>query len=143
MLDAKSGILTFANPPVHFGPGLTRAEFLSAAWANGATDLVVNEPWHSWNLPGEYASWKLQMVVSLFFHRETLRMVTLCDCDPKFGTSWNDWSEQKERDCKASHDRWLAHCVGRQTSFAWGNVSSQSDPRGGGSSITISYGNKP
>jgi len=139
MIDPATGSLTFAAPAVRVSPAITRSEFLSAAWAQGATDWVVNEPWHSWRLPGEYLSHSLPWIVVLYFQGERLTMVDLCHNDPRFGSSWSDHSVEKERARQASHDRWLSACVGERRSFPWGTIWSGYDDRSGGSFITLRF----
>ena len=139
MIDPQTGIISFEQPLVQFGPALTRTEFLSAPWAIEAADFIVNEPWHSWKLGGPHLSGSVPFVIVLFFHGEDLKMVDFAHSDPKFGTSWDDYSVEKEMNRKASHDQWLSACIGLQRAFPWGSVWSGYDERGGGSSIFVRY----
>ena len=139
MINPDDGVLTFEKPSARIGPGLTRSSFLSADWARGARDSVVNEPWHSWQLDGKYRSGSVPFAVVLYFHGNRLASIDFCHSDDKFGTSWDDFSEEKEAQRQKSHDAWLAECLGPRRSFPWGTVWSGVDPKAGGSSIFISY----
>ena len=70
-----------------------------------------NEPYCTWKLGGEYRS-AISFVITLCFHDERLIRVDLTHVDPKYGTSWSDWSEEKEAQRKAEHDRWLQGHLG-------------------------------
>lgn len=139
MIDPTTGVLLFEEPPVQFGPALTRTQFFSSTESNGAVDFVKNEPWHSWKLKGQHTSASLPFIVVLYFHGESLTMVNLCHDDPKYGTSWEDWTLEKEMSRKGTHDQWLSAILGDRRSFPWGRVGSEYDQRSGGSSIVISY----
>jgi hypothetical protein len=142
MFNAQNGELTFDRPAVCIGPSLRRSEFEDAAWAQGAAGMVFNGPWASWKLKGQYWSLELPFTVIVYFEGERLAMLDFCNADPQFGTSWEDYSEEKERRRKQSHDGWLNKSLGRHRSFPWGEVTSGDgrDPHGGGaSSIVVRY----
>jgi hypothetical protein len=51
-----------------------------------------------------------------------------------------DWSEKHELDRKALHDEWLLAELGEPPyEYAWGNVTSDYDPKGRVSEIIITY----
>lgn len=80
--------------------------------------------------------------LSVLFTDGVISCVNLCCSDNRYGKSWEDWSEQKERARKAFHDRWLRENLGPKplsTAYSWGRVTSCYDARSGGSSITIRY----
>jgi len=81
-----------------------------------------------------------QFLVSLFFHEEHLHSITLIDGDPRFGTSWDDWSREKEEARRKSHDEWLVGTLGSiKTDWPWGQLYSVYDDKSAGSSITLLY----
>jgi hypothetical protein len=139
MIDPRTGEFSFEQPPLRFGPRLSRAEFLAATWAHNASDFVVNEPWHSWKLSGTYLSASIPFVVILYYHGEKLSLVETCHSDPKFGTSWSDYTIEKEMQRKESHDRWLDTCLGHERTYSWGRVASVHDSKGGGTTIMVRY----
>jgi len=52
----------------------------------------------------------------------------------------NEWTEQLELTRKAKHDSWLRAELGEPPyDYAWGNVTSDYDPRGCASEIIVSY----
>lgn len=139
MFDASTGTLTFETPLVEIAPSLTRDQFLRSSLAEGATTHVANEPDHSWKLKGTFRSAGLDLLVVLWFRGQQLTMVSLMDADPRFGTSWDDASLEKEMARKESHDAWLANALGPQRTFAWGTVWSSYDERGGFSDMGVRY----
>jgi|ERR1700691_519327 hypothetical protein len=146
MIDVKDGALTSKDLSFRIGPALTRPEFRSADWGQGATTVVNNAPWHSWKLGGKYCSMSMSFIVILYFYGEQLVQIELCHSDGTFGKSWADYSTANEQRRKESHDAWLVACCGSQRSFPWGSVSSEDgdDPHGGGSaSILIRYNSFP
>jgi hypothetical protein len=142
MINPETGSLSFQDPIVEIGPALTRSEFRSASLSEDAADWVINEPWRSWKIAGVCVAESIPFIVVLYFHGERLAMIDLCHSDPKFGTSWNDYSLEKEMSRKASHNRWLAASLGTQRTFPWGSAQSEYDQRSGGSSIIIRYESK-
>jgi hypothetical protein len=57
----------------------------------------------------------------------------------KFGTSWNDWTEQKERARVAWLAEFLKSCGAPVGSYPWGKVEVVYDPKGGQGLAIISY----
>src|SRR3954463_14396814 len=96
VIDARTGKITFDEPSITIDPSLTRDAFLGSPIAAGATTHNENEPYHSWKLGGTFRSSGLDLLVVLWFHRRRLTMVSLMDSDPRFGTSWEDSTVEKE-----------------------------------------------
>jgi len=140
MIDRDTGTITFDEPPVVITADLTRDRFLAEPWAASAKDHVVNEPWHSWSLPDDCVSGEIRFGVTLFFHEQSLHSVNLFVVDEQFGTSWSDWSEDKERARADAGDAWLKMSLGRKRSFGWGSVGSHYDPKSAFASINVLYG---
>jgi hypothetical protein len=57
----------------------------------------------------------------------------------QFGTSWDDWTEQKERARVAWLAEFLKSCGTPVGSYPWGKVEAMYDPKGGEGMATISY----
>lgn len=140
MINLENGVLTFEEPPVRIAPGLTRSEFLAAAWAQGATMQSGDYgPRGAWSLAGKCRSMSVTFDVFLAFEGERLTRLYLGNWDTNGTTS--------------VEDTWLSKCLGKQhlwrnlrgesfqKTFAWGSVSSRhGDPRAGWpGSIDIKY----
>lgn len=138
MIDLATGTLNFAEPPLTVGSQFRLSEFLASEPGKRAASLVDNDPWRSWRLVETYAA-GIPLAVALYFRGEELVMIDLAHVDARFGTSWDDWSEEKELARKASHDAWLAEHVGERRMFPWGEISSHYDAKGGGSHLSIRY----
>lgn len=141
MIDPATGELRFASVEVVLGPGLTRELFLASRLAEHARPLVINEPYCRYAVsvpPGELG--EPAFVVSLQFHGPALVSLSLAASDARFGTSWFDWTEEKQRALRGYHDEWLRETCGLEPGqYPWGVLESDFDPKGGGSSITVRY----
>jgi hypothetical protein len=69
--------------------------------------------------------------IALGFNLGKLEQVTLSDTHNKFGSGWDDWSEQKETLRAKSIGDWLSRKGFPSGSYAWGVVWCGYDPRGG------------
>jgi len=79
------------------------------------------------------------VAMSLCFYEHWLDSLSFAVIDPEFGSSWEDWSEQKERARAEATERWLAlvgHEVGK---YPWGEVSAGFDPKGGGGAARVRF----
>lgn len=82
----------------------------------------------------------LPFTLSLYFYGQQLEAAELMYSGSELGSSWADWSLEKERKRKQIHDEWLTKVLGKwPCSFSWGEISSEYDPKGGYSSIFIRY----
>jgi hypothetical protein len=78
--------------------------------------------------------------VSLMFEAEELDSINLWVNDPKYGTSWDDFTEEKELARDQKHRAWLAATVGEWDSkFKWGSIHCCHDERSDGSTIMLKY----
>jgi hypothetical protein len=137
-IDARIGAIAFPGYPL--GPGTSRTQFLASPLAVGETVVVANDPWWTYGLPPQTLG-RRAFAAMVSYKGESLRAVYLTDTDSRFGTSWDDWSEEKEQDRKRQHDRWLQAILGRGCpwKFSWGAIDSCYDPRASSSSIGIDY----
>jgi hypothetical protein len=134
--NPKTGELTLPSGTV-LSPRLTRSVFLSSAEGKGAEVSVKNEPWCSFRFEDHEDS----MGVIVFFKGEILESVHLSINDPRFGTSWEDWSEEKELGRKRANDQWLkSNGLPPGKRYSWGSVWSDYSPKSGYSLIVIQYG---
>ncbi|TAK90528.1 MAG: hypothetical protein EPO06_07875 [Burkholderiaceae bacterium] len=119
------------------GSHVTRSDFLSTPIGVMSKVLVKNEPWCSFSIPISDKSISL----SVFFNGETLDAIHITVLGTAFGTSWNDWSEEKERARKIANDQWLiSKGLTPGERYLWGFVWSGTDPKGGLSCAVVRYG---
>lgn len=83
----------------------------------------------------------VQIDASVMFEYETMRYVTLWSVDPVFGTSWDDYSREKEIARHARHVEWLSSILGSWgRPFPWGRISAGGyDGKAGFSVIGVYY----
>jgi len=141
MIERTTGQIQFPSGGICVCRSLTREQFLASPLASQSRELVRNEPHCSFALPtvqfdGHSFAW------SLWFHGSALRRVSIQCADAEFGSSWSDWSEERELARKRFHDSLLPSVLGEDWShhrFSWGTVDSGYDPKGGFSSIGVTY----
>lgn len=137
MMNAATGEVLFDTGEA-LGPSLTRSAFLASPLAVGATALGAGFALARRDIGGE------AFVPTLWFDGEPLARLELSMVMPTEATSWDDYSEDRELARKAKHDAWLAGQLGPLPwQFTWGNVTSEFDPRGGSSTIVITYRSRP
>jgi hypothetical protein len=141
VIDPSTGKIKFSANEIMISGQLTREQFLSSTLAAQSQVIVRNEPYCSFNLPKVNFE-EHSFAWSLWFHNSILQSVSIACCDSKFGTSWSDWSEDKQKACKQFHDDLLVSIFGENFGsgrFLWGSVQSTYDVRAGSSSIKVIY----
>jgi hypothetical protein len=105
--------------------------------------------------PGAQTLDGLVFGVDLVFDGERLDCYSMWLADPRYGTSWDDWSEEKQLAQRDAHGAWLVKSLGpgeRKPSpqgpelsytFPWGDVLSTFDARGGSSRIGVRFRRRP
>ena len=76
---------------------------------------------------------------TLRFCNDTLFSADFAIDDDRFGTSWSEWSEDKELKRKEEHDRLLNEVLGSKREFYWGTVWSVFDRKGACSLFGVNY----
>lgn len=101
--------------------------------------------------PGPQAVDGLTFGVSLAFEGERLDGYSIWMADARFGTSWDDGSEEKQLARRDAHDTWLTAALGPGArrpgptgpelsyTFPWGEVWSTFDARSGSSTIGVRF----
>lgn len=144
MIDPTSGQIQFPSDGIRIDPSLSREHFLASPFAAQCRELIGNEPYCSFALPTTQFDGR-SFVWSLWFRGSVLQKVSIACSAPEFGSSsWSDWTEDREIARKQLHDSLLASSLGADWSrqrFTWGSVYSVFDPKSGGSSIGVTYGN--
>jgi hypothetical protein len=141
MIERTTGQIRLPSEGILVGPSLTREQFLASPLASQSREIVRNEPHCSFALPtvqfdGHSYAW------SLWFQGSVLRRVSIQCADAEFGSSWSDWTEERELARKRFHDSLLQSVLGSDWSLQrhpWGSVDSSFDPRSGASSFGVSY----
>lgn len=137
LLNADTGELTIPTLSMILGPSFTRNDLFALPIT--LRSMVENEPHHSYSI-GQYEIGGPIFAVSLYFYGQKLEAISFADTADKFGTSWGDWSEEKEQNRKQAHDRWLNEQLGKRGRlYKWGEVGSSFDQKSGGSSIMLRY----
>src|ERR1700754_124914 len=140
MIDTKTGAISVDEVDFVIHPALTREEYLSSPLA-GARVNGGNEPYGSFS-PGALEIMGDSFLLTLNFYGSHLTSVDLFANDKRFGTSWADWSKEKEIQRKRFHESWLGKVLGNDRYpyyYDWGSVESFYDEKGGFSYITVRY----
>ncbi len=138
IIKNKTGRIFLSNSDIPIAPELTREQFLTSSLSQSAEIWVQNEPSCSYRLaPVETANTRFYIVLQ--FHSQKLKRVTLADAHPRFGTSWDDVTEEKLIHRKAEHDKWLKVWNLLSGSYSWGSVANSIDPHNNTSSLIFSY----
>ncbi|WDF52121.1 hypothetical protein PQ460_06830 [Paenibacillus sp. KACC 21273] len=134
-------------------PALTLAQVLQSQWYNDyfteIRDMNNGYVWYSFQ---DVPISSHVFSVSLLFQNSVFRMTMMSISDPKYGQSWDDWTEAKELQRKQEHDALLRQELERKPDVrrskpypyieykvAYGSISSSYDPRSASSSISITY----
>jgi hypothetical protein len=120
------------------GRALTEAA-VSAAFAGEALQREdMGTGWIWIGLP-PFRDGEVLVAVSLGFNQCRLEHISLTDADPRYGKSWDDWSEAQERLRGESIGRWLAGKGYPSGSYPWGTVWSGYDEKGAFGTASIRY----
>lgn len=136
MIDERSGDILFDDGNI-IGPSVSLDAFCDSAFGQEASVLLDQSSYKSFSL-GIRSLGGCRWSVTLYFRDDRLLRVDIAASDPSFGTSWGDWSKEKEMCRKRRHDEWVAQTLSR-ADFHWGKVLSVYDERAGGSYISIRY----
>jgi hypothetical protein len=137
MIDPTTGDIDLGSGATA-GPGLTEQAFRASPPGAAADPIPAAPPWSGWRVRRHGASGAM-FAISLRFQAGKLALAEIVELDPDAG-GWDDWSEQKELAKKARHDALLAAWLGPPPwKYAWGEVTSTFDPRGGYAGITVRY----
>lgn len=134
-------------------PTLSLEQLLASQWYSDyfteLRDMQNGYVWYSFqNVPISSHVFS----VSLLFQSSLFHMTMMSISHPKYGQSWDDWTEAKELQRKQEHDALLRQELEREPDVrrskpypyieykvAYGSISSSYDPRSASSSISITY----
>jgi hypothetical protein len=148
MIDRRTGALILSNARI--SRDLTRSSFLSTPMGERAHRDDMRNGWMHVHLPPQVLG-KLTFGIDVVFEGERLDGYHLALVDLKYGTSWDDWSEEKQLAQRDAHDAWLVESLGpgeREASprgmelryeFPWGKAWSTFDARVGSSSMGVRF----
>jgi hypothetical protein len=148
VIDRNTGALIL--PGARIDRDLTRSAFLaSPAGAKARCDDMRNGWMHFY--PGVQTLNELVFGVRVVFEGERLDSYALWLTDPRYGTSWDDYSEERRLSMRDAHDGWLLAQLGPGEripsprgpelyyDFPWGEVWSTFDAKGGSTSIIVRF----
>lgn len=73
-----------------------------------------------------------------FFQKKT-KMINFSFYESQKSPSWDNWNENEEKTKQRKFEEWLNKSIGSKRKFNWGDISSNYDSKGGGTSVTINY----
>jgi hypothetical protein len=141
MIEQATGKIQMPLGGICVSPFLTREQFLASPIVGQCHELVRNEPFWSFVLPATQFDGH-SFSLSLWFRGSVLQRVSIMCIDAEFGSSWSDWSEERQMARKRFHDSFLQTVLGSdwsQRHFSWGKVLSCYDSNGGFSIFHIIY----
>lgn len=138
MIDPRTGSIAFDRGTL----AEARAAFLASPLGAGAEPLVDNGEHRSYSLARPLTIGGHAASADVYFRGDALATVMLSFSAEEYGTSWDDWSEDKELARRDAHTAWLSTFLdgaGPHWLFSWGAISSLYDERTGGSYILVTY----
>ena len=72
-----------------------------------------------------------RVAMSLCFFKRQFDSISLAVSEERFGLSWNDWSESKERDRTEATRLWLEEIGYPVGEYSWGRIWAEFDAKGG------------
>lgn len=138
-LDAATGELSLGDA-LTIGPALTLEQVAAVAEVDqrherspGHVELVLSE-----------AGADVRFRISLHYADGRLQLVGLSLVGAQFGSSWSEWSRQKEKARVAAMRRWLRERWGvEEGHHTWGELRCAYDERTGAGSLSIHYAAGP
>lgn len=100
------------------------------------SDMKTGYVWYSYP---EVEIDRSPVCVALCFFGSQLETISLALTDSKYGTGWNDWSEEKERQRAKDTSKLLEKFGFHDGNYGWGCIWSGFEPKGGSGSTVITY----
>lgn len=136
-IDDKTGEIILTGG-VKIGPSLSKDELLASSLKDKAEPWGVHEPFYHCRIIAATCD-GTPFVFILSFGEGNLYEVSLTYDSAEFGSSWEDWSEERERNRKRKHDEFLRKSGIVHQIYGWGRVDSLFDEQIGASTIVIKY----
>jgi hypothetical protein len=149
------GTIEFESPKASIMPNTTRDDFLASPLFVISKPLNQNHLWSRYSFKPITAQGE-RFGGDICFCSGAIYSLDLCVIRPEFGTSWNDFSPEKEQMRHCFHKELLQRIFQREPDervahgpdhrdmdeayvFPWGTVSACTDVRTGGCDIFIKY----
>jgi hypothetical protein len=113
---------------------LTELQLIAAMPEIAVSSRDMNTGWVWYKLP-VFSDTDVMVAISLAFNAGVLELIDLSDASPRFGTNWDEWSEEKERARAVSIGNWLR----KQGFSAEGQVWSGYDAKSGCGGATVRF----
>ena len=125
------GSVVFAEGTI--GRRMDKPTFLRSRIGESSKVVVANGPWTTYSISPEPG-----VAASISFENDRLRELGVQFRLPS--DDIHEWSDEAEQERLVLHDEWLNAELGKPPyRYAWGQVESSFDPRGGGSDIVLHY----
>ena len=112
---------------------LSRKQFLESKVGRESKESLVNQDWRHYHIEPEQG-----IAGTVLFKAETIDRIFLTMRIPSDETK--EWTEERELERKALHDRWLRTELGDPPyDYAWGRIVSEFDQKGLVSEIIVVY----
>lgn len=109
---------------------LGEQELLTVMPDVAATRRDMQTGWVWYSLP-QVTDGDVLLSISLAFFGGRLASMAISDANPRFGTDWGNWSEDKERLRARSIADWFVRRGTPPARYDWGEVWAAYDPKGG------------
>lgn len=141
MINIEKGELCLLESDISINPVLKKSEVYNSRiykeYLRNEIDIGNSFYWFHFKL---ITLLGVEMYIGLCFYGEHLNSVHMAIVSNDFGTSWNDWSKEKELERKKAHDSWLLKNIGNPPYvYNWGTISSVYDNKGAVSKIIINF----
>jgi hypothetical protein len=165
LFNRENGTVRFPNG-LTIGSALTQEAFLaSPASRNARSQDYGTLPWIHYHLSGGQLEGRELLVSLCFFDQILVHLSVTANFYPSGLKDWSNYSLDVEATTKQFHDRLLEQMLSKPSKggtfifrrlpdrqhtlerplcwrLPWGTVSSFHDPKGGGTYIGVSYGNR-
>jgi len=139
MIDSRTGSITL-SPTLQINPG-DRIDRVTA-FNFGVTQVLsdMQTGW-KWMTVKNVAVETNYFIFTFGFYHDVLIQINLVVAGNQFNLNlgWETWSESDELHTLTRLRHWVLAELGRGGVFGWGTVRTDYDPKGGASSICITY----
>lgn len=153
-IDPETGRLTISMPASAIDADLTREGLDVSPLGERCERVLRNPPWETTGFRVRLGEERFAGVIC--FKEGKMVHFTLMTQRPEFGTSWSDFSQEKEKARQAFHNKWLREQLPGiepehlafdsmptwEWAFGWGRIISGWDPKNGTTEIAVIYGSK-